>query len=64
MLSRTHFRRLGLAAAVLSSLPILLFVYQPPWRLGGIGLALGAIGYTVSPAILFAVLAGWVRRNW
>ncbi len=46
------------------SLPILLFVYSPSWKLGGLGLFLGVIGMTVSPVILFGVLLRYVYESW
>jgi Mn2+/Fe2+ NRAMP family transporter len=57
-------RKLLLIAAVLLSLPVLLHVYQPSMQLGGLGLALGVIGMTVSPVILFGALAIVVCRGW
>lgn len=48
--------RTFLVIALLLSLPILLHVYNPSMRLGGIGLLLGFIGMTVSPLILFGIL--------
>lgn len=43
-------------AVALLALPAFLFIYQPSWQLGGIGLALGGIGMTLTPiAILYAV---------
>ena len=50
--------------AVLLCLPVLLFIYQPAWRLGGFGLALGAIGMTLSPLILFGCLAFTIKSLW
>lgn len=57
-------RRVMLVAAVLLSLPALLFIYQPAMKLGGLGLALGVIGMTISPLILFGALAYLVVKEW
>lgn len=57
-------KKFSLLLLVLLSLPILLHVYNPSMRLGGLGLALGAIGMTVSPAILFIVLLLFVAERW
>ena len=57
-------RTLGLIALGVLSLPILLHVYQPAWQLGGLGLALGAIGMTVSPLILFGSLLYMIGKEW
>lgn len=60
----TWMRRAGLSALVVFSLPILFHLYQPSIDLGGLGLFLGAIGYLVSPLILFGVLFFWMRAKW
>jgi hypothetical protein len=57
-------RRIALVALVLSSLPILLHVYQPAWQLAGLGLILGTIGMSVSPLILFGSLLYMVGKEW
>jgi hypothetical protein len=57
-------KKILLIALVLLSLPILLHVYQPAWSLGGWGLMLGAIGYFVSPILLFSVLLYTVKAQW
>ena len=49
---------------VLLSLPVLMHIYQPAWQLGGFGLMLGAIGYTLSPLILFSALMYVVVLKW
>lgn len=49
---------------VLLSLPVLLHIYQPDWQLGGFGLMLGAIGYTLSPLILFSALMYVAILKW
>ena len=51
-------------AMVLLSLPVLMHIYQPAWQLGGFGLMLGAIGYTLSPLILFSALMYVVVLKW
>jgi len=45
-----------LLMALVLSLPILLHVYNPSMKLGGMGLLLGIIGMTISPLILFGIL--------
>ena len=57
-------RRAMIVAAVLLSLPALLFIYQPSMKLGGFGLALGVIGMTISPIILFGALAYVAVKEW
>ena len=57
-------RKLLLIAAVLLSLPVLLHIYQPAMQLGALGLALGVVGMTVSPLILFGALAYLVCSEW
>lgn len=59
-----YMKKLGLLLLVLLSLPILLFVYNPSMQLGALGLLLGVIGMTVSPAILFIVLFLFVAERW
>lgn len=56
--------RLGLIALGVLSLPILLHVYQTAWQLGGLGLALGTIGMTGSPLILFGSLLYMIGKEW
>lgn len=53
-----------IVAMVLLSLPALLHIYQPAWQLGGFGLMLGAIGYTLSPLILFTCLMYVAILQW
>lgn len=57
-------KKLGLLLLVLFSLPVLLFIYQPSMQLGGLGLFLGFVGMTVSPAILYVVLLMFVVEKW
>lgn len=57
-------RRFCLILAALLCLPVLLFVYQPAWRLGGFGFALGAIGMTLSPLILFGCVVFTIKSLW
>lgn len=57
-------KNIFLILLVLLSLPVLLFVYNPSMHLGAWGLMLGAIGMTVSPVILFAVLLLYVKEHW
>ena len=53
-----------LVLLVLLSVPILLPVYNPPLRLEGLGLILGAIAITISPVLLFGSLLYLVTRLW
>jgi hypothetical protein len=57
-------RRLGLVLLILLSLPILLIVYNPSMELGGLGLMLGAVGWVISPLLLFGVLLKFVSEKW
>ena len=57
-------REVLLVLAMLVSLPILLHVYEPSMRLEWVGLLLGIVGMTLSPAILFAALGYVVYREW
>jgi hypothetical protein len=64
---RTGARKSAVIVAALLALPIFLFVYQPSWQLGGIGLILGALGMTISPLIVLGFIVYAVvhefRRN-
>jgi hypothetical protein len=60
----TGLRRALIVALFVLALPILLFVYQPSLALGGWGMALGAVGWTLSPLILFGVFVLWARQRW
>lgn len=53
-----------LVAPAVLSLPILLHVYQPAWRLEGLGLALRAIGMTLSPITPFGALLYTIAKEW
>ena len=57
-------RRFVLAALAALSLPILLHVYQPAWKLEGWGLILGVIGMSLSPLILFGALLYMIGKEW
>jgi hypothetical protein len=57
-------RKILVIVAALLALPVFLFVYQPSWQLGGLGLALGGIGMTLSPAIILFALGRWVWQEW
>lgn len=61
---RIRLRRAGLIALFLLALPILLFVFQPSIALGAWGMALGVVGTTLSPLILFGALFLWARSKW
>ncbi len=57
-------RKLVLIVLAVLSLPILLHVYQPAWKLEGWGLILGNIGMTLSPLILFGSLLYMIAKEW
>jgi hypothetical protein len=57
-------RRIVLIVLAVLSLPILLHVYQPAWKLEGWGLMLGMLGMTLSPLILFGSLLYMVGKEW
>lgn len=57
-------KRIILVLLVLLALPALLHIYQPPLRLGAALFALGWIGQTISPIILFGALAYAVIKEW
>lgn len=45
-------------------LPVFLFIYQPAWKLGGLGLALGMIGISITPLTILYLLYYFVRNEW
>ena len=53
-----------LVLLVVLALPALLHIYQPPLRLGAALFALGWIGQTISPVILFGALAYLAIKEW
>lgn len=58
-------RRFGLLLLVLLSLPILIHLYQPGLMyFNSAGATLGTIGATISPLILFGLLARFVLIGW
>lgn len=57
-------RKYLVAVLALLALPVFLFVYQPSLQLGGIGLALGFIGMTLSPLVILFALGYWVVQEW
>jgi hypothetical protein len=57
-------KRVALVVLVLLSLPVLLHIYQPAFRLGAAVFALGWIGQKISPIILFGALAYLVVKEW
>ena len=57
-------RRLGLILAALMTTPVLLFIYQPAWKLGGFGLLLGMIGMMISPIIILFCVIYTVNSLW
>ncbi|MDO8435115.1 MAG: hypothetical protein Q7S89_00310 [bacterium] len=48
----------------LLALPVFLFIYQPSWQLGGLGMLLGFIGMTISPLVILFALGYWVKQEW
>jgi len=56
-------KKLLLILLVPLSVPMLLFVYQPAWALGTWAYAIGTIGRTLSPLILFGSLAYLIGRE-
>ena len=57
-------RKIVLILMALLSLPILLFVYQPSLQLGYWAFALGNIGRTLSPLILYGALLYVIVKEW
>jgi hypothetical protein len=57
-------KRVALIVLVLLSLPVLLHIYQPAFRLGVGIYTLGWIGQKISPIILFGALAYLVVKEW
>ena len=51
------------ALITLFSLPILLHVYNPSMKLEGLGFLLGAIGYYVSPVLIFGILISLIIKS-
>lgn len=47
----------------LFSLPILLHVYNPSMKLEGLGFLLGAIGYYISPILIFGTLLWLIYKS-
>ena len=47
----------------LFSLPILLHVYQPSWKLEGLGMLLGGIGFFISPILIFGTLLWLIFKS-
>jgi hypothetical protein len=57
-------KRVTTILIVLLALPVFLFIYQPAWQLGGLGLVLGGIGITLTPLAILYLLYYYVRREW
>lgn len=57
-------KRVTTILIVLLVLPVFLFIYQPAWQLGGLGLVLGGIGITLTPLAILYLLYYYVRREW
>ena len=57
-------KKVAAVAVVALGLPALLFVYQPSWDLGGLGLALGGIGMTISPLVVLFALVYTAHSLW
>lgn len=57
-------RKALVVLAAILALPVFLFVYQPAWKLGGVGLLLGFLGMTVSPLVILFALGYMVKNEW
>lgn len=57
-------QKIAAVAIFLLGLPVFLFVYQPEWKLGAFGLLLGALGMTVSSAIVLFALGYTAVSLW
>jgi hypothetical protein len=53
---KPNTRKALVVVLALLALPVFLFVYQPSWQLGGIGMLLGALGMTISPLIILGFI--------
>lgn len=56
-------KKILLIIIFLLTLPMLLFVYQPSWELGGFGLLLGFIGMTLSPILAYGLLIYFIVKE-
>lgn len=57
-------KRVPTILVALLVLPVFLFIYQPTWQLGGLGLVLGGIGITLTPLAILYLLYYYIRREW
>ncbi|HEY4522250.1 MAG TPA: hypothetical protein VJH91_01265 [Candidatus Paceibacterota bacterium] len=57
-------KKIAAIAVVVLGLPVFLFIFQPSWQLGGIGLALGMLGMTVTPLVVLGSLLYTAYKLW
>lgn len=57
-------KKIAAVAVVLLGLPAFLFIFQPSWQLGGLGLALGGIGMTLTPVVVLGSLLYTAYKLW
>jgi hypothetical protein len=57
-------KKLWVIFVVLLTLPAFLFIFQPGWQLGGLGLLLGVIGNFISPVLILYLLYYYARKEW
>jgi hypothetical protein len=57
-------KKLIVLLVILLTLPVYLFIFQPNWQLGGLGLLLGVIGMYVTPLAILFLLYYYVRNEW
>jgi len=57
-------KKIWVLLVVLFTLPAFLFIFQPAWSLGGVGLLLGFIGNFVSPILILYLLFYFASREW
>ena len=57
-------KKIWIVLVVLLTLPVYLFIFNPAWQLGGLGLLLGAIGTFISPILILYLLIYFVRGEW
>ena len=57
-------KKVAAIAVVLLGLPAFLFIFQPSLQLGGLGLALGMIGITLTPIVVLGSLLFTAYKLW
>jgi len=57
-------KKLLVLLVILMVMPVFLFIFQPNWQLGGLGLLLGVIGIYVTPLAILFLLYYYVRIEW